>query len=167
MRAARSVHFLTARDGLDAQEDDGRMTNDVMTLDGRVGRLEETVTTGFAEVKGEIGQLKERMGGLEGRMGAIEGRMEGLEGRMTNLELGMEALNSKIDVTTESLRGDIHTVLERVVGLTDEMRRTTASVRREHEADRRIIHLALQNHGTRIAALENNRYGSDDILRGP
>ena len=142
------------------------MANDVMELDARITRLEDTVTTGFAEVKGEIGQLKDRIGGLEGRVGGLERRIGGLEGRMANVELSMGELNTKMDITAESLRGDIQTVLERVVGLTEELRRTTISTRKEHEADRRIIHLALQNHGTRIAVLESGRYSADDILSG-
>ena len=38
---------------------------------------------------------------------------------MTNLEQGMGALSDKMSVLTESLRGDIQTVLDPVVGLTE------------------------------------------------
>ena len=41
---------------------------------------------------------------------------------MANLEDRMDALNTKIDVSTEALRGDIKLVLERVDSLGAEMR---------------------------------------------
>jgi hypothetical protein len=113
-----------------------------------------------------MGDLEGRMGGLEGRMGGLEGRMGGLEWRMANVEQGMGAQSNKMSVLTESLRGDIQTVLETVIRFTDEMRRTTASVRKEHEADRRVLHLALENHGTRIAWLESDR-GARDVSETP
>jgi hypothetical protein len=72
-----------------------------------------------------------------------------------NAELRDAALSNKIDVNTEALRSDLHTVLNAVDSLTDELRRTTESIRKEHAADRAILTLSLQQHSRRIHDLEN------------
>ena len=74
---------------------------------------------------------------------------------MANLEDRMDALNTKIDVSTEALRGDIKLVLERVDSLGAEMRREFATVRKEHQADRQLIFSVLKDHGMRLRALES------------
>ena len=99
---------------------------DVMAVDERVAKLEKTMAEGF------FGQ----------------GR------RMDRLEDRMSALDSKFDVVAESIRGDVKTIRELVTGFMDEMRRTTDSMRKEHEADRRLARLALFGHVTRIRTLE-------------
>jgi hypothetical protein len=106
---------------------------DVMKVDERLSRLEKTVAEGFY---GNGQQFK------------------GLLGRMDHLEDRMYALENKMDVVAESLRGDIRTVLDAVVANTDEMRRTTDAIRKEHEADRRLTRAILQDHSTRIRTLE-------------
>lgn len=52
------------------------------------------------------------------------------------MDLRLTALDNKIDVSVESLRSDIKTVLEAVGALAEEMRRTTTAIRKEHAADR-------------------------------
>ena len=69
------------------------------------------------------------------------------------------ALDNKINVSVESLRGDIKTVIEVVNGLTDEMRRTTESIRKESAADREVLKLALLNHERRIHSMEVKSVG--------
>ena len=64
-----------------AQEDDGRMANDYMALDERIGRLEETVAKEFFGVNGRLGGLENRMGRLEDRMGGLEDRMDALNSK--------------------------------------------------------------------------------------
>lgn len=59
-----------------------------------------------------------------------------------------------LDVSVESLRGDFKTVLEVITGFMDEMRRTSAAMRKEHAADRRILKLSLLDHRRRIDRLE-------------
>jgi hypothetical protein len=84
-----------------------------------------------------------------------DARVRHVEGRMANLEDRMDALNTKIDVSTEAVRGDIKLVLERVDSLGAEMRREFATVRKEHQADRQLIVSVLKDHGMRLRALES------------
>jgi hypothetical protein len=84
-----------------------------------------------------------------------DARVGQLEGRMAYLEDRMDALNTKIDVSTEAVRGDIKLVLERVDSLGAEMRREFATVRKEHQADRQLIVSVLKDHGMRLRALES------------
>ena len=99
---------------------------DVMAVNERVEKLEVTMATGFLE----------------------QGR------RLDRLDDRMAALDAKFDVVSESIRGDVTTIRELVTGFMDEMRRTTDSVRKEHEANRRLTRLALFDHVTRIRTLE-------------
>ena len=113
---------------------------DVMAVDERVASLERTVAKGFLEVK-------EHLDAHTGRLDAHTGRFDRLEDRMA-------ALDSKFDVVSESIRGDLKTVLEAVTALGAEMRRTTRSIRKEHEVDRRITKSVLFDHLSRIRSLE-------------
>ena len=101
--------------------------DDVMALDDRVAKLENTMAKGFFD----------------------QGQ------RMDRLEDRMAALDSKFDVVSESIRGDVKAVLEAVTALGAEMRRTTRVIRKEHEADRRITKSVLLDHRTRIRKLED------------
>ena len=66
-------------------------------------------------------------------------------------------LSRKIDVATEALRTDVRTVMDAVVSLGEEMRRTTDSVRKEHAADRAVLTTAIENHARRLHTLEQKR----------
>jgi len=101
--------------------------DDVMAVDDRVANLENTMAKGFFE----------------------QGR------RLDRLEDRMSAIDSKFDVIAESIRGDVTTIRELVTGFMDEMRRATDSMRKEHEADRRLTRLSLFDHVSRIRALED------------
>ena len=114
--------------------------DDAMAVDNRVGKRESTVAKGFFDQGQRMGRLEDRMGRFEDRMGRLEDRMA--------------ALDSKFDVFTESIRGDLKTVLEAVTALATEMRRTTRSIRKEHEADRRITKSFFLDHLSRIRTLE-------------
>ncbi len=100
---------------------------DVMAVDERVAKLETTMAQGFFD----------------------QGR------RMDRLEDRISALDSKFDVVAESIRGDVTTIRELVTGFMDEMRRTSDSMRKEHEADRRLTRLSLFDHVARIRVLED------------
>ena len=102
-------------------------TDDVMAVDQRLAQLEKTVAQGFFD---------------QSR------RMERLEDRVS-------ALDSKLDVFTEAIRGDIKTIIEVVTAGTDEMRRTTEAIRKEHAADRRLMRSILDDHSVRIRTLEH------------
>jgi hypothetical protein len=110
-----------------AAKDDATMTDTVEKVAERLARLETTVAEGF------------RDNGL---------RFQGIEARL-------DALDNKIDVSVESLRGDIKTVIEVVTALTDEWRRTADSIRKEGAADREVLKAALLDHGRRIGRLED------------
>ena len=92
--------------------------------------------------------------------------LDKVEERLTRLEVTVaqgfhdaeardSALSNKIDVNTEALRSDLHTVLNAVDSLADELRRTTDSIRREHAADRKVLTLTLQQHARRLHDLES------------
>lgn len=98
-----------------------------MALDDRVAKLENTMAKGFFD----------------------QGQ------RMDRLEDRISALDSKLDVVSESIRGEVTTLAEVMHGFMGEMRRTTDSMRQEHEADRRLTRLALFDHVTRIRKLED------------
>ena len=104
-------------------------TDDVMQVDERLSRLETTVANGFFE-NGR-------------RIGRVEARMDRLDDRMS-------ALASKIDIFADGIRGDLKTVLEAVTAGTEEMRRTTEAIRKEHEADRRLTRSILDDHSHRL-----------------
>ena len=153
--------------------------DDVMAVDERLSRLETTVATGFheqgqrlsrlettvatgfreqgarlAHLEGRMGSLEGRMDSLEGRMGSLEDRMGSLQDRMGSLEDRMFALENKLDVVADSIRADLKTVLEAVTAGTEEMRRTTDAIRKEHHADRRLMMSILDDHSHRLRTLE-------------
>ncbi len=70
------------------------------------------------------------------RFDAIDRRFDGVDQRLHEAELRDIALSNKIDANTESLRAEIR------------------AMRAESVADRSIMIQVLQQHGTRIAALE-------------
>ena len=110
-----------------SSEDDATMgSNGIMAVDERLSRLETTVATGFHE------QIQ----------------------RMDRLEDRMFALESKMDVFADAIRGDIKTVLEAVTAGTEEMRRRTEAIRKEHEADRRLMMSILNDHSHHLRAVE-------------
>jgi hypothetical protein len=122
------------------------MTNDeeIMAVDKRLARLEETVAKEFFAQKG--------------RFDRVDAQLHAHTGRFDRLEDRMVALEAKVDIVAESIRGDIQTVLGAIGGLTSELRRTTASIREEHAADRRLTRNALLDHVTRIRTLEHDRH---------
>ena len=75
-----------------------------------------------------------------------DARVTRVEGKMANLEDRMDALNTKIDVSIEAVRGDIKRVLERVDSLGAEMGREFATVRK-NIADRQLMSSVLKDHG--------------------
>ena len=71
-----------------------------------------------------------------------------------DMEQRFSAMSRKIDVNVEALRADMQTVAETLTGLTNEMRRTTDAMRKEHAADREILRQSLLNHAERVHRLE-------------
>ncbi len=106
------------------------MTDTVEKVAERLAQLEKTVAEGFH---------------------ANTTRFRGLDARL-------DALNNKIDVSVESLRGDLKTVVEILTAHIDEMRRTTDSIRKEGAADREILKLALLNHERPNSVVGGSRY---------
>ena len=108
--------------------------DDVMAVDDRVAKLENTMAKGFFD----------------------QGQ------RMNRLEDRMAALDAKFDVVAESIRGDVTTIRELITGFMGEMRRTTESIRKEHEADRRLTRLTLFDHVVRIRKLDGGAPGPEN-----
>jgi hypothetical protein len=115
-------------------EDDATMDDVVEKVAERLAQLEKTVAEGFH--------------GNTQRFQGMDARFESVDARFT-------ALENKLDVSVESLRGDIKTVIEMVTALADEWRRTADSIRKEGAADREVLKAALLDHGRRIARLED------------
>jgi hypothetical protein len=107
---------------------------DVMAVDERLLRLETTVATGFHQHGQRIDRVEDRMFALE----------------------------NKLDVVADAIRADLKTVLEAVTAGTAEMRRTTDAIRKEHQADRRLIMSILDDHRHRLCTLEGR--GPRDAL---
>ena len=112
------------------------MEDTVEKVAERLAQLEKTVAEGFF---------------------ASSEQFKRIDARFNAMELRLDALDHKIDISVESLRSDIKTVLDAVGALADEMRRTTAAVRKEHTADREILKLALQDRSIRLQDLEEWR----------
>jgi hypothetical protein len=110
-----------------------------------------------ATMRDTVEKVAERLAQLEKTV--AEGFFRNNE-RFENIDARLDKLEHKFDVQVESLRVDIQTVLEALTAFTDEMRRTTASIRREGAADREILKLALQDHGRRIHGLEKRATSS-------
>ena len=125
--------------------------NTVEKVAERLAQLERTVAEGFHENTRQFNRVEARIDRLEARFDA---RFGGLDAR-----LGV--LDNKIDASVEWLHGDLKTVVEIVTAHINEMRRTTASMRKEHAADREILKLALLNHDRRIHSLEVKSVGRD------
>ena len=117
-------------------------------LEAAVVRLEMTVSQGFNE-------LTKRMDRFDARIDGFDARMDGFDARMDRFDLRLEAVNNKIDVTAESLRGDMKRVVEVVGGLAEHLDRTIENVRKEHDADRRLMYATLKDHRSRLASLED------------
>lgn len=67
------------------------------------------------------------------------------------------ALSRKIDIQVEAIRADLQAAATALNGYAEESRRTAESMRKEHAADRAVLTIALQQHATRIHALERRR----------
>lgn len=128
--------------------------DEIMAVDKRRASLEETVAKGFHEQGQQLDRLDGRVDRLDSRVDRLDGRVERLDGRMGRLEDRMFSLESKVDVGFETMRGEIKTVLEAVTAGTQEMRRTTEAMRKEHEADRRLTRAILLDHSHRIPTIE-------------
>jgi archaellum component FlaC len=100
--------------------------DDIMAVDERLSRLETTVAVGFHEQGQRIDRVEDRMFAVE----------------------------NKLDVVADSIRADLKTVLEAVTAGTEEMRRTTDAIRKEHQADRRLMMSILDDHSHRLRMLE-------------
>ena len=137
------------------------MEDTVEKVAERLAQLERTVAEGFHENTKQFSRVEARIGRLEARFGGLEARFGGFEARFSGFEARLDALDNKIDVSVESLRGDIKTVIEVLTAHIDEMRRTTESIRKEGAADREILKLALLNHDRHIHSLEVKSVGRD------
>jgi hypothetical protein len=84
----------------------------------------------------------------------LQPRFQTINERFLDAELRDLALSRKIDVNTESVRGDLKTVLDAVSSLADEIRRGFDSIRQEHHADRAVVTAAVEQHARRLREIE-------------
>lgn len=133
------------------------MADDIMLLDERISRLEQTVAQGFFELTAHGRSVDGHINALEGRVTRLEERMDRLEERMDRLEEQVSLLNRKMDVIAETIEGKIQSVLEHLAASMAEMRRMDVAMRKEHWADRRVIHAILKDHGIRVRSLDGRR----------
>jgi hypothetical protein len=96
-----------------------------------------------------------RLDGFDRRLDGFDRRLDGFDAQMDRFDVRLESMNTKIDVTAESLRGDMKRVVEVVGGLAEHLDRTIENVRKEHEADRRLMYATLKDHRSRLASLED------------
>jgi hypothetical protein len=96
-----------------------------------------------------------RMDGFNARMDRFDARMDGFDARLDRFDQRLDAMNNKIDVTAEWLRGDMKRVLEVVGGVTEHLDRTIDNIRKEHDAERRLMYATLKDHRSRLARLED------------
>lgn len=129
-------------------------TNTSMSMDERMGNLEAAVSRLEAVVTRGFTDLARRMDGFDARMGTFEARMDGFDARMGRFDQRLDAMNNKVDVTAESLRGDMKRVLEVVGGVAEHLDRTIENIRKEHDAERRLMYAVLKDHGSRLGTLE-------------
>ena len=134
-------------------------TERTMGVDERLERLESAVARIEAAVTRGFGELTSRMDGFDARMDRVQcrrlSRMDGFDARMDRFDQRLDAMNNKIDVTAESLRGDMKRVLEVVGGVTEHLDRTIDNIRKEHDAERRLMYATLKDHRSRLARLED------------
>lgn len=99
----------------------------------RLARLETTVAEGFHDTSTRLQDVQARFEDLHARIGALD---------------------NKFDVVSESLRDDLKAVREVLTAFIDESSRTTAAMRKEHAADRKLTKLVLKEHGGRLRRVE-------------
>ena len=131
-------------------------------LEAAVVRLEQTVSRGFSELTKRMDGFGARMDGFDARMDRFaarmddfDARMDGFDARMDRFDLRLEDMNTRIDVTAESLRGDMARIVELLDGVTAHWDRTIANMRKEPDADRRLMYSTLKDHRSSLATLED------------
>jgi chromosome segregation ATPase len=95
-------------------------TMEQRTLEGRVGRLEESmeqleklpdrmvaVEGRLTSVEGRLGSVEGRLGLVEGRLGSVEGRLGSVEGRLGSVELQIVQLRTDMNSEFSALRNGI------------------------------------------------------------
>jgi hypothetical protein len=123
-------------------------------LENAVVRLEVTVSRGFGELTKRMDGFDARMDRFDARMDGFDARLDGFDARMDRFDQRLERMNDQIGVTAESLRGDIQRVVDVVSAMTEHLDRTAENIRKEHEADRRLMYATLKDHRSRLASLE-------------
>jgi hypothetical protein len=77
-----------------------------------------------------------------------------LSERMYGVEERMDAMNSRIDVTRDELRGDIKLAMERIDSLRELIERKASEDQKERATDQRLLHALVKDHNRRLRALE-------------
>ena len=80
--------------------------------------------------------------------------MERLSARVYGVEDRIDAVNTRLDVGSDSLRNDLRLALERVDGLREYLERSREDDRRERAAERGWLFELVRDHNRRLRAIE-------------
>lgn len=99
-------------------------------------------------------EMNDRLDRVERKVDALGHQLIRLDERMYGLEDRFDAMNTRIDVTRDELRGDLNLALERMDGLREFMERSRAEERKERAADQGLLYALVRDHNRRLRALE-------------
>lgn len=114
----------------------------------------EEMNERLERVERKVDDLGNRLVRLDERLQGVEVRMERVEERMYGLEDRFDAMNTRIDVTRDELRGDIKLALERIDGLQEFLERSRTEEPKSRAADQGLLYALVKDHNRRLRALE-------------
>ena len=109
----------------------------------------------------ELQAMKEQLDGLERAMKNVAGtseeqlaEMERLSARVYGVEDRIDAVNTRLDVGSDSVRNDLKLAFERVDGFREFLERFREEERRERNAERGLLFALVRDHNRRLRAIE-------------
>ena len=117
----------------------------------------KSVSSEFKSVGSEFKSVHSEFKSVHSEFKSVHSEFKSVDQRFHEAELRDIALSRKIDVATETLRGDLRNVMDAVASLGEEMRRTTDSIRKEHAADRAVLTTAIESQARRLHTLEQKQ----------
>lgn len=126
-------------------------------MEERLGKLEikvERVSKDVNELRGEVREIRTGLEDVREGLAEVRTEMSAMSDRIYGVEDQMEALNKRLDVGVESLRGDFKLAFERIDSLREYMERSREEDRRERAADRGVLFALVRDHNRRIRAIE-------------
>jgi hypothetical protein len=109
----------------------------------------------------ELVAMKEQLDGLARTVGELVAtsqeqlaEMERLSARIYGIEDRIDAVNTRLDVGSDSVRNDLKLAFERVDGLREYFERSREDDRRERAAERGWLFELVRDHNRRLRAIE-------------